>query len=69
MSFATPTRIITPHIKKKLQKKNLNPSTADFHLNKEEKRKKRRKRNKRKKEEKEEDVGLAPVSFFFFFFS
>jgi hypothetical protein len=44
-----------------LQKKNLNPPTPDFHLNKEEKRKKRRKRKKRKKEEKQEDMGCRPT--------
>ena len=61
MGFAAPTRTMTPHIKKKNCKKKLNPPTADFHLNKEEKRKKRRKRKKRKKEETEEDVGCRPT--------
>jgi hypothetical protein len=56
VGFAAPTRTVTPHIKKKnCKKKNLNPPTPDFHLNKEEKRK------KRKKEEKQEDVGCRPT--------
>jgi hypothetical protein len=82
VGFATPTRIMTPHIKKKnCKKKSLNPPTPNFHLNKEEKRKKRKKRRKRNKRKKRREArrvadprcrrnrGSTPVSFFFFVFS
>jgi hypothetical protein len=58
VGFATPTKSMTPHIKKKnCTKKNINPSTTDFHL-KEGRKEKEEKEEKRKKEEKEEDMGL-----------